>query len=114
MEEILPAHVECFRVVAHVHEPLARESFAQHRIEKLINLATVDDRRLTTLRRRLRAVKPDLHRPAMHVRTFVVEEYGFIGGGRGRAPNISPPPGAGEGARPAQTTIRPHTPHHFT
>src|SRR5207237_5446439 len=69
--------------------------------------------RLTTVRRGLSAVKPDLHGPAMHVRAFVVKEDRLIGGIRRCAVNVAAYARARQVAILAKQFIAHRTRHRF-
>src|ERR1044071_443014 len=69
LKKTLPAHIELIGKVANVHQALALEPIANVRIELLIDLPAIDDRRSPATLGRLDAIKPDQHGPAMHVRT---------------------------------------------
>src|SRR6185369_4166122 len=59
----LPRKIDLRSVVACVHDLLLDESLQDLRIEILINLAAVGDRRLTTRERRFRTEEADPHGP---------------------------------------------------
>src|SRR5215212_9029754 len=78
LEKTLPAHIQLIGKVANVHQPLPLELIANVWIEVLIHLTTIDDGRFTAALGRRYAIKPDPHRPAMHVRTLVMKKNSFL------------------------------------
>jgi hypothetical protein len=78
LEEVLPTHVESVREIADIHQTLIFELLADHRIELLIHLAAVDDRRAAAFPGRDDAEETDARRPAVHVRALVVIKDAFV------------------------------------
>src|SRR5215213_6236142 len=66
-KELLPAHVQAFCEIAHVHDPFPGKTIAQIFGQQLIHAAAIDDGSLSSLCRRLHAEEPDLHGPTMQM-----------------------------------------------
>src|SRR5215212_1726853 len=89
LKKTLPAHIQLIRKVANVHQTLALESIANFWIDVLIDVPAIDDRRFTAALRRLDAVKPDQHGPAVHVRTLIMKKNSLFRRIRRRGINLS-------------------------
>src|SRR6266700_2949130 len=77
-KETLPAYIQAVREIANVHESEVFKLFPDCRIELLVNLAAVNDRRATAFFRGDHAEETDSRRPGVHVRTLVVVENRFV------------------------------------
>src|SRR5580700_587569 len=78
LKEVLPAHIQSVGEITDVHQALLFKLLPNRGIKPLINFAAIDNRRAATLLGRNHTKKTDAHRPAVHVRTLVVEEYAFV------------------------------------
>src|SRR5689334_4314831 len=73
-EEILPLHIQPARIVAHVEDTSPREFLAQLGSQPSQRQAPVRQWRRPSLVRRARAMEHNAARPAVHLRTLVMEE----------------------------------------
>src|SRR5215217_8567082 len=89
LKEALPTHVQSIREVTNVHQSFSLESIANPRIQFTVDLPAVDNWRFPATLGRLDTVKPDQHRPAMHVGALVMKKNSFRGWIRRRAVNFS-------------------------
>src|SRR5690349_10843670 len=80
LEKLLPANIESFNEVAHIHQLLLSHPVNNLRIQHLVCLAAINNGCCSSLLCRLDTVEPDLHRPAVHMRTLVMKQDGFVGG----------------------------------
>src|SRR6516164_10561376 len=67
LEKVLPADVEAVTEVAHIHQAEVFKLFTNHRVELLVHLATINDRRAATFLGRDHAEEANARGPAIHV-----------------------------------------------
>src|SRR5215212_3080815 len=78
-KELFPRDIKPLYVVSNIHQPFACKLLSNRRVQRLINLPTIDNWSFAARERSFDAMKPDFERPAVHLRTFVVRKDGLIG-----------------------------------